>query len=395
MPKIQKPMFYDQVVPFCDDIIEGLKDGRAKTIGLSEAMRRADPVDFILKEKNLANAIAEIDVRKSELEKFKEAHNQSKCFWIDGMVGDSLLNVSHARQQNYAQTIRLPFPFMFFEFKEPIHLDLEELAGSSIDIRAITLTRLSDMARIGLKPKIIGGSLSDMVLEDEYEMFLHYKDKDDGYAYESILFNIHTLPSFTYLSQENFFLINPLSNKIQDLRDIAGFKSTRPFSSKIFHSNLPDGEAELNGEHTALSQMIDLTINLINYINAQNVYIQKVERMTDEQKRKLQKVNKKRAQEGRLLFMPTKPYYVIEVRKHVYLDDEEDKEGKSWELAYRVWVRGHNRHYKDENGRVRLIEWIEPHVRGPPDAPWKHNRYAVLYKRFGHLLHNSKYRKKD
>ena len=96
-----------------------------------------------------------------------------------------------------------------------------------------------------------------------------------------------------------------------------------------------------------------------------------------------------RVKEGRTPFTPSKPYYLIEIKKHVYLDDEE-KDGKAWELAYRVWVRGHNRHY--QNGTV---QWIDPHVRGPPDAPWKNNRYEVLYKRLGHLLHNPKYKRNN
>jgi hypothetical protein len=51
-------------------------------------------------------------------------------------------------------------------------------------------------------------------------------------------------------------------------------------------------------------------------------------------------------------------------------------------------VRGHSRTYREEDGSERYTIWIEPFVKGPQDAPWKNNRYEMLYKRFRHLLEN-------
>jgi len=385
MPKIPKQMFYDGIFPECDKLIEIARDAGAQA---SSAIKAAP-------SKRLELAVQEMEIRAFELEKLKEAHRKSKCFFIDSLTQDSLLNVPHSKQ-NYTETMNLPFPLMFFEFEEPIKLDLSELVGEKLDVRGITLSRCSELIRIGLKPKIAGATLDEVNLDEQYEMFLHFTDSNREYAYDLINFNLRTLPFFTFMSQTDFLAIDPQNNNVSDLRNITKFDA-RPYSNKVFESCLPEETAELNDEHTELSQMIDLCINLINCINARNVEIRKVERGPLIDAQKLRRLNKKRAKKDKnpLPFVPLKPYYVIEVKKHVYIDEEKNEEDKAWELSYRVWVRGHNRHYRDQTGNVRYIEWIEPHVRGPPNALWKHNRYAVLYQRLGHLLHNSKYRKKD
>jgi hypothetical protein len=96
-------------------------------------------------------------------------------------------------------------------------------------------------------------------------------------------------------------------------------------------------------------------------------------------------LNRKRQREGLRSFPQLRPYYFVEVKK-IYVDDE-PKEGIGWTLNYRVWVRGHNRHYQDG-----ACIWIDPYVKGPLNAPWKHNRYLMLYDRFRHLLANPRYR---
>ena len=70
-----------------------------------------------------------------------------------------------------------------------------------------------------------------------------------------------------------------------------------------------------------------------------------------------------------------KPYHWVTVKKtYVGEKSEPSGEGEGRTLEYRVWVRGHFRHYQSG-----LCIWIDPHVRGPSYAPWKHNRYKVLY----------------
>ena len=122
-------------------------------------------------------------------------------------------------------------------------------------------------------------------------------------------------------------------------------------------------------------------LNALDYMNAQNVVV----RRKDRNPPKMDKINRKRLKKGKKPLPDLKPYYFVEVKKHYVEEDEADK--GTWNLNYRVWVRGHNRHYKDGK-----CIWINPYVKGPPEAPWKENRYLALYKRFRHLLKNPRYK---
>jgi hypothetical protein len=130
-------------------------------------------------------------------------------------------------------------------------------------------------------------------------------------------------------------------------------------------------------ESREFPKLIDLSVNLISYINAQNVEFVKQTRVEDQSE--FDRVNRKRTAKGKKPIRSPKSYYWINIKKtHVNYDD---KGGEGEELKWRVWVRGHMWHYRDGPWM-----WVEPHVKGPKDAPWKHNRYAALYQNFRHLL---------
>ena len=137
-------------------------------------------------------------------------------------------------------------------------------------------------------------------------------------------------------------------------------KNWRDYLTKSEQKEIEDSYKELN----------NLTINIINYINAQNVTI-------ESRTRKIKTGNGGRGkQEREIIHEPEKPYHVVKVdSKKIYLDEEKEKEG---ELQWRVYVRGHARRYRDEKDKIKYIIWINPHVRGPENASWRHHRYAIL-----------------
>jgi hypothetical protein len=56
---------------------------------------------------------------------------------------------------------------------------------------------------------------------------------------------------------------------------------------------------------------------------------------------------------------------------HLRRDDKQSSEPGSGDVDYshRWVVRGHWRHYRDDNGNVTKRTWIRPHVKGPEDKP--------------------------
>jgi hypothetical protein len=115
-------------------------------------------------------------------------------------------------------------------------------------------------------------------------------------------------------------------------------------------------------------QLPNLAVNIINYINAHNV--------TFRQGTKQILVSAPTPANRNRRVSRNKPFYLVSVR-----DEErtiEDTAGKSWELNWRIYVRGHDRRYRDENGEITKTSWISPYVKGPPTAPWRHQRYEIL-----------------
>lgn len=115
-------------------------------------------------------------------------------------------------------------------------------------------------------------------------------------------------------------------------------------------------------------RLLDLNVNLIDYINAHNVVIRKVDRGGPI----IDIINRKRIRKGKKS-LPTKPYYWIDVKQSVA---SEESAVRGNPLEYREWVRGHFQKYYTKDGAIK--NWIEPYVRGPTDAPWKEKRYRVL-----------------
>jgi hypothetical protein len=273
----------------------------------------------------------------------------SKVFWIDEMLLDNFHNVSHGNM-NYEKAIKLPFPSIFFEFEKGI--DVVFPKGKKT-LKAILHSDFETTHSIFTE-----GNSED--ISDSRQSYLFFDDKRLTWPVEFLNYNLRELPDFVYSSVDGTYMFE--GNKVSELN----LKDKNTFSP-----------IRSDYDSNQFSKLIDLTLNLISYINAQNVII----KQSDSDRKKIGKINKKRRKKGKSEIAKPSPYYWAEVRKsYVYSERDRPKE-KEWELEHRVWNRGHFRHYKD--GRCT---WIIPYIKGPENAPWKENRYANLYKNFKHLL---------
>ena len=317
--------------------------------------------------------------------------NESKIFKIDGAVLDSLHNVKHGNI-DYEHSIKLPFPEIFFEFENPVTFRFEdgkqtEFNGALLDRTLKQKERQNNFviknygSEFTSDTSAIWPTSYNVRFFNRYTSFVEHNDAaKEGVA--DISFDINSLPNFEFSANGRQYNINHTSNKIE-YTDVSHFVETG-------NKKVEDITGKIDIEaFSDIKKKIDLSINLINYINAQNVAIMKFER-DSRSNQDIARINRKRERDGKSLVSRLKPYYMVEVKKS-YVNknneesstDEKNEDEECWKLNYRVWVRGHFRHY--QNG---LCIWIEPFIKGPADAPWKHDRYEVLYKNFKHLLNN-------
>ncbi|MCX5698633.1 MAG: hypothetical protein NTX01_02915 [Candidatus Omnitrophica bacterium] len=303
---------------------------------------------------------------------------ESKVFLIDEMTQDSLQNVKH-ENINYALSVKLPFPQIFFQFNSPVSFKL--MSGKTIDTFGALYTTASDLNTGAVN--IARDYLSNITDKENIPLTrycISFFNKEPSFVKQEtgvvdLTFDISTLPNFRFQAERRLYDIDYRNNK-------------------ILRSNLETLEGSLEWEKEDVTgivdknvlsegkKKIDLALNLISYINAQNVVVLKKDRETHSPK-DLARINRKRMNDGKKPIAPLKPYYLIEVKKSYVNEEEEQERSASWNLKYRVWVRGHPRHYQDGK-----CIWIKEYVKGPPEAPWKHNRYEVLYKNFKNILEN-------
>ncbi len=121
--------------------------------------------------------------------------------------------------------------------------------------------------------------------------------------------------------------------------------------------------SEIEGSDV-FSAIPNLMVNLVNYINAHNVEV--ISRTRKPRKTRFK---------DKFIEEPSsnKPFHVIVVKSGQV---EENREGdRSYTLNFREAVRGHDRHYRNPDGSIRLVAWVEPYIRGPENAPWRETRY--------------------
>ncbi|MDP2628964.1 MAG: hypothetical protein Q8P15_03650 [Nanoarchaeota archaeon] len=334
--------------------------------------------DVIEREEKILNRIQRVLNRDSNLRGMHDRYktsvkilkNKTKLFLIDEMVADSLYNVPHSNPE-YESSIRLPFPFIFFEFEKPLRVTLSNNKEDNLQGMSFYKIQSFIFEEENWEKNFLPGASKI----EGFSINLYFPGNEISFS-PSILFSVDELPKFMYFDdEERGHVYDAHKDFLEDGEILYENKKENPIvTSNERHKTARD-----------FYKLLDLSINLINYINAQNVEIVR------KKPRELDPKNAKRLRKGKkpLVWTPTRPYYMIEVKKEMYEQIEKEDEGnRSWELNHRVWVRGHFYHFKHPiwGEKVGTCKWVPPHIRGPYNAPWKHNRYKIRYRNFRHLL---------
>jgi len=133
--------------------------------------------------------------------------------------------------------------------------------------------------------------------------------------------------------------------------------------AELYHNSVACSELD---DLDVFKHVPNLCVNLVNYINAHNVTVIKRERDVD--------IDAERVWDGE---REKNPFYLVTIRDGV-VEEPELPTGRTWDLKWRVYVRGHDRKYRDDQRRVVRTTWIGPHIKGPDGAPWRYQRYQVL-----------------
>jgi hypothetical protein len=360
-------MFYDRLVKRVE------KSNKEISNLLSKEVTDSIKKNLIKGDKATTGLVINIAKREAFLKVLKNA----KVFLIDEMVSDSLYNVRHSNI-NYESSIRLPFPQIFFEFKKPFNFKLDD--GSEMEVngalQCYDYNNPQGILAQGSDKKIPGmlDSLEkNIFLAEFFNKNFSLGDLGNENYSVALRFCVSQLPKFSIDLNKTAYEVDPDKNKIigTDVKRLINHIELKreDLTDKVNRSFLEDARKK-----------IDLALNLINYINAQNVVVTRKDRETRNLE-ELSRINARRQRDGKQIIKPLKPYYIIEVKKSYVHEDKQEGGDPEWTLEYRVWVRGHFRHYQDGN-RI----WIEPYVKGPENAPWKENRYSMLYKNFKHRL---------
>jgi hypothetical protein len=298
--------------------------------------------------------------------------NDSKVFLIDEMTLDSLHNVKH-ENINYERSIKLPFPKIFFEFKSPITFEL--MSGGKIDALGAFYAAASDtnkgftnFARNYFPNMKESGSVPTRFVAAFFDKEASFSKDETGRV--DLMFTTDTLPNFSFMAEKRLYEIDYRNNKIQrtQLETLVDAESGEEDVTQVVNKEVLSGA----------KKKIDLALNLINYINAQNVVILREDREKHSPS-ELARINRRRLNDGKKPIAFLKPYYLIEIKKSYVRNEEEHP--PSWSLNYRFWVRGHFRHYQDGT-----CIWIKEYIKGPQDTPLKPNRWEMKHKNFKNLL---------
>ena len=361
---LQPTWFYDELINF-------------EYTNIDQA-RRGSEADHTLKNMRIAAA-----------EKGLQSYLRAKPFLIGAATLESLLN-ERPLQYDYIREGKIPFDHIFFEFAEPCSLEVPFL-NTRKNIRGMLFKK---------QP-----STPDYKYAGDYAADLHYSDSRNdmwslGINFNSMLqgifrgsltnlLHLQTMPITFCIDMNKGVIYYDASANMEDyarrileiqrkvdpsLKDPSAVMKTINESEQYIPLFYPEKEEIDSFEHNEVFfQIPNLCVNLVNYINAHNVTVVRREREViylDKDERGNKKVRRSK-----------QPFHLIVVQDKVIEEPEEPREVGHWELRWRVYVRGHDRRYRDETGNIRMTTWIDPYIKGPSDAPWREQRYVVLAER--------------
>jgi len=337
-------------------------------------MRNWEKCIETMKSDLIRNVEPKVNSRLTDLSK-------SHPFLIGPATMDSLLKRPPDRL-DYIQEGKFPFDNTYFEFMEPLKLthlgDLfeGELCGVQLRNQGNTdiLPLEGNIGSFGISGFIDSPNKGYVIIDSEIMV--------EG---QRVIYGLVHIPrTLERISFDNKSISDSGSMTSNDNLSYTLRIETMPFQELVIDEEFikkigtvktvkevealeyPHGKELLKG----LQQLNKLGINLINYINAHNVYIKEHKRVV---KKRIIKNGKSRTpiHEAQQLF------HIVAVDDKTIDIDERDPNASN-SLEWRVYVRGHNRKYRDSNRDISSVTWVRPYVKGPEDAPWKHHRYAAL-----------------
>tara|TARA_Y100000296_G_scaffold34796_1_gene40339 strand:- start:311 stop:1522 length:1212 start_codon:yes stop_codon:yes gene_type:complete len=264
---------------------------------------------------------------------------------------------------DYIKEGKFPFDNIFFEFMEPVE-------------RAIIGPNIEGTKLCGIQ--LIKNRVLSENIEGAYFLSGFYHMEGKGYSSvestitndtQSLLGGLIRIPSQNGAEVINF------KRELDNFGNLKGLiyrkhKENFPHFTYILGEDSSVGSKEDNVAMELQTVRLNrLAVNIINYINAQNVRIVPAKRRVQTRKfRDSRRSGRKAVHEAE------KPFHIIKIDSGI--KEIKEEKGSNWTLQHRVYVMGHDRHYRDERGNIRKVIYIEPHVRGPENAPWRHHRHA-------------------
>jgi len=287
--------------------------------------------------------------------------SQAKVFFIDAMTLDSLVNCNYKLLENDPGLTKLPFPHMFFEFESVFEYRRKDDGPKD-------KFKLNGFLFSPLDRRTVSANVRELIPDDRWDMqgfsIFSFGDRGDGLA-DGPYHMAHFFDDSKELFVNEFLPISAYHSYMINLDihpSVEEFERLQKEDPRLFASVFEEGD------FIDQKKMPNLIINLIDYIKAENITMVH-QRGEGKHKGKPKKLRS--------------PYYTIELkRKNQYT--KSDFQGDGPQLDYRVWVIGHTQKYHTNEGIIR--RWIIPYIRGPENAPWKNNRYLMLYKNFRHRL---------
>lgn len=352
----------DREVAKCRDFLRRGHNSHIEAI-LDENLKRLDEAE-VRREGMIFDFTYVKEIEKELLE--------SKPFRIGPATLESLLN---QKPSSYESVVagKIPFDNLFFEFAEPLELGMP-FVPSKYQTRAIHLQKKVDKGD-NVYSLVLYYQIKGLVASVQVDFKPGKTDFFLGRITTRAASKVIADES-TYRGQEyppdfvNFFMTESNGQYLRKCTDLGVFKKFREglvgvektFAERVAINSIPHNEIFV--------QIPNLCINLINYINAHNVTVVRKERVVIELER--DERNKKKRREHQ------RSFYLVTVRDEVVEEPESPKETGQWTLQERLYVRGHDRRYRDDAGNIRMTIWVNPYIKGPPNAPWREQRYAVL-----------------
>lgn len=388
----RREWFYDKLLDRMSQELLVIGEDKQKMLDLSAKVER-----FGFGEKELLShreTLAEVtrDVRSKEhsyrfnLGFLRKLHP----FIIGPATLESLIH-KQPETYEYVRESKLPFYDLFFEFLEPIPMKVPFYHFEK-NLRGLSLNRNRNDEFLTYFTKLY---YSDSP-EDVVSLSLHFNPENLNQTQGKISCfqgkrfhprNLDTSGIYVFLADLGTDKVHYCTHE-DDQENLSKRRLTLEEANRILDEEAKRGEGEFLDEtyfrreanfsdfdaYETIHQVANLCVNFVNYINAHNVTIVQREREATYVDRRPNGKNKKRTER--------RPYNLIVLRDMV-LEKPEGPGDKTWELTERIFVRGHDRRYRAEDGTIRMTSWIPPHIKGPTNAPFHEQRYQVLYEKLG------------